>query len=58
MKTMRSKYIKRFYRFRPSTFNFIMYPNSSNTVEQYMLSKFLNEAFTVKNNLYVTVFNI
>jgi len=50
MKTMRTKYIKRFYRFRPSTFNFIMYLNSSNTVK-YMLKRFLNEAFTVKDNL-------
>ena len=35
----------------------IMYLNSTNEVEQYMLSKFLNEAYTVSNK-YVTVLNI
>ena len=34
-----------------------MYLNSTNEVEQYMLSKFLNEAYTVSNK-YVTVLNI
>ena len=48
------KYIKRFYRCRPSMYKLIMYLNSSNKVEQYMLSKFVNEAYTVRNNLLNT----
>ena len=44
-KNLRMKYIKRFYRCRPSMYKLIMYLNSSNKVEQYMLSKFLNEAY-------------
>ena len=51
---LRIKYIKRVYRCRPSMYKLIMYLNSSNTVEQYMLSKFLNEAYTVRNNLLNT----
>ena len=43
----------RFYRCRPSMYKLIMYLNSSNKVEQYMLSKFLNEAYTVRNNLLI-----
>ena len=45
---LRIKYIKRFYRCRPSMYKLIMYLNSSNKVEQNMLSKFLNEAYTVR----------
>ena len=35
-------------------YTLIMYLTSSNKVEQYMLSKFLNEAYTVRNNLLNT----
>jgi len=35
-------------------YKLIMYLNSSNKVKQYMLSKCLNEAYTVRNNLLNT----
>jgi len=42
---LKIRYIKRFYRCRPSMYKLIMYLTSSNKVEQYKLSKFLNEAY-------------